>query len=81
MKDLTRKALVNIIQKSNDLIKENQNSMISNKKNFKLFLADLFKAPFVCWKIVLFWKVNYFSMFDSVMENKLENTFQYLIMS
>jgi hypothetical protein len=54
MKDLTRKALVNIIQKSNDLIKENQNSMISNKKNFKLFLADLFKAPFVCWKIVLF---------------------------
>jgi hypothetical protein len=32
MKDLTRKALVNIIQKSNDLIKENQNSTISNKK-------------------------------------------------
>jgi hypothetical protein len=32
MKDLTRKTLVNIIQKSNDLIKENQNSTISNKK-------------------------------------------------
>jgi hypothetical protein len=50
-----------------------------------------FKAPFVCWKVVSFWKVNsgkvnsrkvnYFSMFGSVMENKLENTFQCLVMS
>ena len=26
-------------------------------------------------------KVNYFLMFGSVMENKLKNTFQYLVMS
>jgi hypothetical protein len=44
------------------------------------------KAPFVCLKVVFFWKVNsgkvnYFSMFGSVMKNKLENTFQCLIMS
>jgi len=44
------------------------------------------KAPFVCWKVVSFWKVNfekvnYFSMFGSVMENKLENIFQCLVMS
>jgi len=37
--------------------------------------------PFVCWKVVSFWKVNYFLMFDSVMENKLENIFQCLVMS
>ena len=41
---------------------------------------------FVCWKVVSFWKVNsgkvnYFLMFGSVMENKLENTFQYFVMS
>jgi len=46
---------------------------------------------FICWKVVFFWKVNsekmnfikmnYFLMFGSVMENKLENTFQYLVMS
>jgi hypothetical protein len=41
-------------------------------------------APFVCWKIVFFWKVNsgkvnYFLMFGSVMENKLENIFQCLV--
>ena len=46
---------------------------------------------FVCWKVVFFWKVNsekmnsgkmnYFSMFGSVMENKLENTLQCLDMS
>jgi len=39
----------------------------------------------VCWKVVFFWKVNfgkvnYFLMFGSVMENKLENTFQCLVM-
>jgi len=43
-------------------------------------------TPFVCWKVVFFWKVNsrkvnYFLMFDSVMENKLENVFQCLVMS
>jgi len=43
------------------------------------------KAPFIYWKIVSFWKVNsgkvnYFLMFDSVMENKLKNTFQCLVM-
>jgi hypothetical protein len=31
--------------------------------------------------LFFFWKVNYFSMFGSVMENKLENTFQCLVMS
>jgi hypothetical protein len=44
------------------------------------------KVMFVCWKVVSFWKVNsgkvnYFLMFGSVMENKLENTFQYFVMS
>ena len=43
-------------------------------------------VSFVCWKLVFFWKmnfkkVNYFSMFGSLMKNKLENTFQHLIMS
>jgi hypothetical protein len=32
------------------------------------------------WKIN-FKKVNYFLMFGSVMENKLENIFQYLVIS
>ena len=51
----------------------------------------LTKAPFVCWKVVFFWKVNsgkvnsekvnYFLMFGSVMENKLKNIFQCLVMS
>jgi hypothetical protein len=41
---------------------------------------------FVCWKIIFlkkinFRKVNYFPMFGSVMENKLGNTFQCLVMS
>jgi len=54
-------------------------------------LIDFFRrtkiqAPFVCWKIVSFWKVNsgkmnYFSMFGGVIENKLENTFKCLVMS
>ena len=48
--------------------------------------TTLIKASFVCWKAVCFWKVNsgkvnYFPMFGSIMENKLENTFQFLIMS
>jgi len=43
-------------------------------------------TPFVCWKVVFFLKVNfekmnYFFMFGSVMKNKLENIFQYLVMS
>ena len=50
-----------------------------------------FNAPFVCWKVVSFWKVNSgkvnsekincFSMFGSIMKNKLENTFQCLVIS
>jgi hypothetical protein len=40
----------------------------------------------VCLKVVFFLKVNsrkvnYFLMFDNVMENKLENSFQYLVIS
>ena len=46
----------------------------------------MLNAPFVSWKVVSFWKVNsrkvnYFPMFGSVMENKLENIFQCLFMS
>jgi hypothetical protein len=42
-------------------------------------------AMFVYWKVIFFFKVNsgkinYFSMFGSVMKNKLENTFQCLVM-
>jgi hypothetical protein len=42
-------------------------------------------AMFVYWKVIIFFKVNsgkinYFSMFGSVMKNKLENTFQCLVM-
>ena len=42
-------------------------------------------AKFVYWKVIFFFKVNsgkinYFSMFGSVMKNKLENTFQCLVM-
>jgi len=43
------------------------------------------KVSFVYWKIVFFlnelWESELFSDFDSVIENKLENTFQYLVMS
>jgi len=44
------------------------------------------KALFICWKVSFFFKVNfgkvnYFLMFGSVMENKLENTFQCLVIS
>ena len=43
-------------------------------------------VPFICWKVVFFWKVNsekvnYFLIFGSVIENKLENIFQCLIIS
>ena len=49
-------------------------------------IHNYIRAPFVCWKVVSFWKVNsgkvnYFLMFGSVMENKLENNFQCLVMS
>jgi hypothetical protein len=42
-------------------------------------------GPVYLLEVVFFWKmnsgkVNYFLMFGSVMENKLENTFQYLVM-
>ena len=40
----------------------------------------MLNAPFVSWKVNSR-KVNYFPMFGSVMENKLENTFQCLFMS
>jgi hypothetical protein len=53
--------------------------------SLSLFLCLYIQAPFVCWKVVSFWKVNSgkvnFSMFGSVMKNKLENTFQCLVMS
>jgi len=44
------------------------------------------KNLFVCWKIIIFFKVNfkkinYFLMFGSVMKNKLENILQCLVMS
>ena len=54
---------------------------------YKLYVHQMnIKAPFVCWKVVFFWKVNsgkmnYFLMFDRVMKNKLENIFQCLVMS
>jgi hypothetical protein len=35
----------------------------------------------VCLLENIFFKKNYFPMFGSVMENKLENIFQYLVMS
>jgi hypothetical protein len=45
----------------------------------------LLKSSFFKKKInfgkVNYRKVNYFSMFGSVMKNKLENIFQYLVMS
>jgi hypothetical protein len=55
------------------------------KKQKKYKLKENIEAMFVCWKIVFFWKVNsgkvnYFSMFGSVMKNKFENTFQCLVM-
>jgi len=57
-----------------------KNDMRTRKKK-----VPKLKFSFVCWKLVFFKvnfkKVNYFSMFGSVMKNKLENTFQYLIMS
>jgi len=53
---------------------------------FSLLTTKMHNCPlclffsFVCWKVVSFWKVNsgkvnYFLMFGSVMENKLENSF------
>jgi hypothetical protein len=47
---------------------------------------EKFLVSFVCWKVVFLkkmnsGKINYFPMFGSVIENKLENTFQCLIMS
>jgi hypothetical protein len=47
----------------------------------------LFFIPLVYYDVVFllessfFFKVNYFLMFGSVMENKLENIFQCLVMS
>jgi hypothetical protein len=53
--------------------------------------SGIFQYLFVFWKVVFFWKVNfmkvnfkkvnYFSMFGSVMKNKLENIFRCLVMS
>jgi hypothetical protein len=53
--------------------------------------SEIIQGLFVYWKVfflkkvnfekVNFEKLNYFSMFGSVMENKLENTFRCLVMS
>jgi hypothetical protein len=58
---------------------------IKKQKKYKLKENIEVKAPFVCWKIVSFWKVNsrkvnYFPIFGSVMKKKLDNTFQCLVM-
>ena len=53
---------------------------IKKQKKYKLKENIEVKAPFVCWKIVSLWKVNYFLIFGSVMKKKLENTFQCLVM-
>jgi len=46
----------------------------------RLFVGKLFFfLKLFSWKVNSL-KVNYFPMFGSVMENELENTFQYLIM-
>ena len=59
----------------------------SNVKNLS-FLGPvcLLESSFFFFKVVSFGKVNfkkvkYFSMFSSVMENKLENTLQCLVIS
>ena len=44
------------------------------------FFESLY-AMFICWKVIFFFKVNYFLIFSSVMRNKLKNNFQCLIMS
>jgi cytochrome c oxidase subunit IV len=63
-----------------------QRHIPTNHLEFRLSIRQSTKTLFVCWKVVFFLKVNsrkvnYFSMFGSVMENKLENTFQCLVMS
>jgi hypothetical protein len=68
-----------------DLLK---NSMIIAGQIYPspLYLVKLFLGPVCLLKINFFFKVNfrkvnYFPMFGSVMETKLENTFQCLVMS
>jgi hypothetical protein len=43
------------------------------------FLKSILLSNFLGF--VCLWKINSFLMFGSVMENKLKNTFQYLVMS
>jgi hypothetical protein len=81
----------NVPQKKGEILKDRLSRIL---QQMEFMLGELMtriekfetRAPFVCWKIVSFWKVNSgkvncFLMFGSVMENKLENTFQCLVMS
>jgi hypothetical protein len=80
-----------VISTLSTLQKLHTNTLPFELRKASLVYCQGTKALFVCWKVVSFWKVNsgkvnsrkmnYFSMFGSVMENKLENTFQYLVMS
>jgi hypothetical protein len=55
----------------------------SDKIIYFNILIYLFLDSFICSKVVFFkvnsGKVNYFSMFGSVIKNKLKNIFQYLV--
>ena len=53
------------------------------KKNLHFLYGFIYllKFFFFFFRKVNFRKVNYFLIFDSVMKNKLENTFQCLVMS
>ena len=76
----------NVPQKKGEILKDRLSRIL---QQMEFMLGELMtriekfetRAPFVCWKIVSFWKVNCFLMFGSVMENKLENIFQCLVMS
>jgi len=58
-------------------------SSSSTKKNLHFLYGFIYllKSFFFFFRKVNFRKVNYFLIFDSVMKNKLENTFQCLVMS
>ena len=53
-------------------------AMVLKKKKFK---SRLFIKKYFCFWKINSKKVNYFLMSDNVIENKLENTFQYLVIS
>jgi hypothetical protein len=42
--------------------------------------SQLILGPIFLLESSFFWKMNYFSMFGSVIKNKSENTFRYLVM-